>query len=214
MPSPPKEVDPEEQFEIIKELLPDADPTYLRIQCESFAGDEKGLKEFINRAMEMKEYPTMKEYLRYYFLQTNSHNFTLTHKEIFHISVIFRKQQLSAQQKQYTTEFNIENFIQLFPEPEKTFTDPQRNIKIDSYSVHYLNTFFKNRYDKISVRIIQQVLIQNNFKVLNCDNIFLDIMKRKDTIKCRRKPLPLAENLENIPLLQEVRTLIYQQIWL
>ncbi|KAJ8966220.1 hypothetical protein NQ317_010378 [Molorchus minor] len=43
-----------------------------------------------------------------------------------------KKQQLSAQQKQYTTEFKIENFIQLFPEPEKTFNDPNRNIKAEA----------------------------------------------------------------------------------
>lgn len=38
------------------------------MQCETFANNEKGLKEFINRAMEMKDYPTMKEYLRYTFV--------------------------------------------------------------------------------------------------------------------------------------------------
>ncbi|XP_018564406.1 uncharacterized protein LOC108905853 isoform X2 [Anoplophora glabripennis] len=184
-PSPPKEVDPEEQFQIVKELLPDADPTYIRMQCEKFANDEKGLKEFINHAMEAKDYPTLKEYLR--------------------------KQQISAQQRQYTTEFNMDNFIQLFPEPKKTFEDPKKNIKLDSYSFHYISMFFKNRYDKVSVKTIQQVLTQYNFKVLVCDKVLTSYVKKNITIRTRRRHVPLPENLENIPLLQELAYLTHKE---
>lgn len=63
--SPEREVDPEEQYEILKELFPDADPTYLHMQANNLAHQPAQLKEFINYALEHRNYPTMKEYLRY-----------------------------------------------------------------------------------------------------------------------------------------------------
>ncbi|KAJ8979957.1 hypothetical protein NQ317_001542, partial [Molorchus minor] len=183
--SPVKELDVEEQYEILKELLPDADPTFLRMQCERYANDDKGLKQFINQAMENKDYPSMKEYLR--------------------------KQQLSAQQKQYTTEFKIENFIQLFPEPEKTFNDPNRNIKVDSYSMHYLNLFFRNKFDKLSARTIQQMLCQKDYKIIKSNAVFEEMIINKHVMKSRRKPVPLPDNMQNIPMLQELAYLSHKE---
>ncbi|KAJ8924800.1 hypothetical protein NQ315_000954 [Exocentrus adspersus] len=183
-PSPTKETDPDQQFDIVKALLPDADPTYLKMQCDKYANDERGMKEFINNAMESKDYPTMKEYLR--------------------------KQQLSAQQKQYTTEFKLENFIELFPDPETTFRDPKRTVKMDSYSEHYLNAFFRNRYDKISISVIRQVLTEQHYKVLESDKVFMDLVARNCVMKGRRRPSHLPENVQNIPVLQELAYLVHK----
>ncbi|KAJ8949309.1 hypothetical protein NQ318_006734 [Aromia moschata] len=185
IPSPAKEVDLEEQYEIIKELLPDADPAYLRMECEKYINDEKGLKQFINQAMELKNYPTMKEYLR--------------------------MQQLSAQKKQYTTEFNVENFVQLFPDPKKTFKDPNRTIQVGAYAIHYLNAFFRNRYDKLPARTIQNILSQNNYKILASNKAFKELVKKGILMKSRRKITPLPEHIQNIPILQELAYLTHKK---
>lgn len=63
-PSPEKEVDPQEQFETLKEIFPDADPTFLHMQALTYSNQPEKIKEFINNALENRNYPTMKEYLR------------------------------------------------------------------------------------------------------------------------------------------------------
>lgn len=57
------ELDMERQLEILKEFLPDADPIYLESECQKFSS-HNDLKLFVSEAMERKNYPTMKEYLR------------------------------------------------------------------------------------------------------------------------------------------------------
>lgn len=174
--SPPKEIDPDEQFEIIKEFLPDADPNYLRMKCQEYGKDMEGLNEFVSNCREMKDYPTLKEYLR--------------------------KKQLSAQSKQYTTEFNAENFVQLFPDPEKTFSDPKRAIEVDLYNKMYITYFFENRYDRLHKKTIKNVLDGNKYKILVSDKVLQNI---KQFMKSKRKKANLPDPGENMLILQEVR---------
>lgn len=77
-PSPEREVDPVEQFEILKGILPDADPTYLQMQCERYRNDREGLKQFIENAVENKGYPTLKEYNRCILMVEYNLNWWLT----------------------------------------------------------------------------------------------------------------------------------------
>lgn len=64
-PSPERELDVEEQWEIAKQVLPDADPSYLQLKVTELANDPEKLKDFIANCIEKKGYPTMQEYLRY-----------------------------------------------------------------------------------------------------------------------------------------------------
>lgn len=59
------EVLPDNQLDILKEFLPDADPDFLTMQFYSFEGKADKVKAFLNEAMEKRNYPKMKDYLRY-----------------------------------------------------------------------------------------------------------------------------------------------------
>ncbi|KAL3284085.1 hypothetical protein HHI36_018253, partial [Cryptolaemus montrouzieri] len=57
----PEEVDIEEQIAFIQELLPDADPDFLRMKVQELTAEQ--LKSFVTEALENKTYPTIKEAL-------------------------------------------------------------------------------------------------------------------------------------------------------
>ncbi|XP_023018957.2 uncharacterized protein isoform X7 [Leptinotarsa decemlineata] len=182
-PSPPVEVDLEEQLEIVKALLPDADPTYLRCMCETIGNDTERLNEFICTAREAKDYPTMKEYLR--------------------------KQKLSAQSKQYTTDFSVENFVQLFPEPEKTFTDPKRTVQVDHYTSLYIINFFQNKYDKLPLKVIKNIISENEMRIIDIDR-HMAKAALVHVMRSKRKRCHL-DAPQNIMVLQELAYLTHKK---
>ncbi|XP_049819723.1 uncharacterized protein LOC109604629 isoform X6 [Aethina tumida] len=178
-PSPEREVDPVEQFEILKGILPDADPTYLQMQCERYRNDREGLKQFIENAVENKGYPTLKEYNR--------------------------RLQLSAQQRQYTTEFDVKAFVQLFPDPFKTFATKGRPLP--EYTVdetHYITMFMRNLFDKLAVRDIATVMNAKRRRPYEVYKALTTMMKNGHTLKSRRRTCRLPDDFQNIPLLQEL----------
>lgn len=63
-PSPDPDLDLEEQVILLTDILPDADPNYLQYHAELYLHDKEKLKEFMSNALESKNYPTRKEYLR------------------------------------------------------------------------------------------------------------------------------------------------------
>lgn len=92
------------------QLLPDANPSYLRVHYNRLAEKPDSLKEFINNALENKDYPTMKDYKR--------------------------KQKILAQQKLYTTDFVAEEFLEVIPYPENYFSEKKPPRKPDDYAYH------------------------------------------------------------------------------
>lgn len=62
--SPDPDLDLEEQVALLTDILPDADPNYLQYHAELYLHDKEKLKEFMSNALELKNYPTRKEYLR------------------------------------------------------------------------------------------------------------------------------------------------------
>ncbi|XP_056641909.1 uncharacterized protein LOC130448505 [Diorhabda sublineata] len=185
IPSPVKEVDVEEQLEIVKALLPDADPTYLRWKCESIGNDADELNAFVNEAREKKNYPTMKEYLR--------------------------KQKFTAQSKQYTTDFNPDSFVELFPEPEKTFRDPKRTVSVDNYAALYICNFFQTRYDRLPLKTIRSILASNDYRISISDDEMSRRTERGPLLKSRRKPNGLKDPPQNIAVLQELAYLTHKR---
>ncbi|CAH0547652.1 unnamed protein product [Brassicogethes aeneus] len=176
--SPEPEIDAEQQLEILKEVLPDADPTFLQMQCERYRGNANGLKEFMANALENKNYPTLKEHIR--------------------------KQQLSAQQKQYTTDFNVENFVKLFPEPTKYFGDATRQPQYSFVDIHYITMFLRNHFDRIPVKEIGKTMQQHGNRPVTAYSVLSKRMRDGNVMKSRRKHVELPDNLQNIPLLQEL----------
>lgn len=175
-------VDPDEQFEILKQVLPDADPTYLRFKCDELAGNPEALRQFISDAVETKKYPTMREYIR--------------------------KQQLSAQQKQYTVDFQVSKFLEVIPNPVKYFEDKKRNVEIPTADMHFVYAFLKNEFCMLPVSVIRNV-IHSQKSLLKTYADLQKKMKTAQLLKTKRKVAPLPNNCQNIPLLQEVSCIYF-----
>lgn len=120
--------------------------------------------------------------------------------------ICFRKQQLSAQVKQLTTEFSVEKFIETIPDPESYFCGKNRKTKADTtdvYSYDYALIFLKNYFNKISVGTITNKFTKGSSLVA----VFKSLEKLAHgagTLKSTRKSRPMPEGVTNIPLLQEV----------
>lgn len=174
-PSPEKERDLEFEVKFVTDMLPDADPTYIRIKCLEYAEDPEGLRQFVGELLENKKYPTLKDYLR--------------------------KQQISAQIKQYTTEFSVENFVKLVPDPNGTFGSQNRPVPQDMRD--YCLMFLRNKFDKVAIRVITQVLAEH--KSMSATIKALSNLPQTLLMKSRRKHVILPEFItQNIPFLQEL----------
>ncbi|KAK9881518.1 hypothetical protein WA026_016398 [Henosepilachna vigintioctopunctata] len=173
-PSTPVEFDLESQLQTIRELLPDADPNYLRMKVSQLPPEE--LTSFVDEALETKNYPTLKEYLR--------------------------KQQLSAQKRQYTVDFSVEDFVKLVPNPKETFLDPNRKINVNQEDKDYGFIFFKNKFNRISVKNVLNTWQKSGYRPFDCNN---SLEKLKEHLKyCRTKVDMSSLTCSNIPLLQEL----------
>ncbi|CAH1372306.1 unnamed protein product, partial [Tenebrio molitor] len=185
-PTPEADVFPENQLEILKEFLPDADPDYLAMMCDRCEGKPEMVKAFINKAMEERNYPTMKDYLR--------------------------RQQISAQQKQYTTDFTVENFIKVIPDPDAFFSDPSRNLKLDAASSHYALVFLRNTFNRLPLRVIQSVFTKNSSQFSKTvEELKSLVAQKKFLMKSYRRPIPMPKNIHHIPLLQEIAYYSHEQ---
>lgn len=158
------------------------------------------LKRFIADAVEKKNYPTMKEYIRY--------NTNIKKKSILHISVLFcRKQQLSAQMRQYTTDFSVKKFLEIIPDPEEYFLGKNRKSfpnTIEKYAYHYAIHFLINHFRYIGISSINRMFV--NGKSLSETFIKLEQLRPGDagTLRHKRTVSRLIDGIQNIPLLQEV----------
>lgn len=125
-----------------------------------------------------------------------------------------RRQQLSAQQRQYTSEFDVANFVKVIPEPANFFKNAARTVNLDHESSHYVHMFLRNRYDRLPIRMIQAVFARKttsskaNAKISMisvCHEMDKMLQQPSNLMKSRRRQEPLSNNISNIPLLQEVR---------
>ncbi|XP_066260335.1 uncharacterized protein [Euwallacea similis] len=179
VPSPDIEVDPREQLATMKAVLPNADPSYLEKKFEEFGGDKEALRQFVEHAMETHEYPTLKEYLR--------------------------KKQLSAQQRQYTTDFNVERFVEIFPDPVSVFEDPNRKSPaVDESDKYYVKCFMRTLYSQLYVKDVNAIVDQMYNKNLMLLVNQLDKIVFGGHIKKTRNNFSPKWETQNIPLLQEL----------
>lgn len=162
------------------EVLPDADPTYLRFKCDHLAHSPESLKRFISDALENRDYPKMKDCLR--------------------------KQQLSAQQRQYTTDFQVSQFLEVIPDPFSRFEDEKRSAPLDDpYDFHFACAFLRNEFCLVPATLISSV-IRRSSTLVEAHRELENIAKSpaEMLLRAKRKRTPLPENFRNIPLMQEV----------
>ncbi|KAK2585538.1 hypothetical protein KPH14_010180 [Odynerus spinipes] len=167
--------DVNEQYENILGIFPDADPTYLRNIIERIYDKPEELKEFVQSKLESHDYPRREHYL--------------TKRKI-------------EQQKQYTTQFKIDKFLEIFPNPFSYFEDPKRTFKFNSAALEFL----KHHYNKLRISTILRVY--GSYKHhLSLTAIALD--KIEPDMKGKRITSYLPS--EDIPLLQEIAFIQHRQ---
>ncbi|XP_044269764.1 E3 ubiquitin-protein ligase RNF216-like isoform X1 [Tribolium madens] len=189
LPIPDSEFNPENQFEILREVLSDADPDFLQMMCDKFEGKPESVETFINETLQKQNYPKLKDYER--------------------------KQQLSSQQKQYTSDFNVKNFVKIIPNPEEFFNEKSRTLKLDPSDTEYVLVFLRNTFNKMPIRTIQRIFhansTDNNCNLAKTFNQLEEMQNSEtETMKSVRKPTRMDTNITNIPLLQEIAYLSHR----
>jgi len=112
--------DMNEQYADLLMIFPEADPVYLRKIAEEIYSDPERIKEFVQSKLENPDYPTRAQYLA--------------------------KKKITKQQKQYTTDFQVEQFLEIFPDPFSYFEDHTRECQFNAHAVDFLKYYFsKNK---------------------------------------------------------------------
>ncbi|XP_033217957.1 uncharacterized protein LOC117173471 isoform X2 [Belonocnema kinseyi] len=163
------EVDKDEQYEKLLGIFPQADPTYLRDFVDKNYHIPNSLKNFVDRNLEQPNYPTVEEYRK--------------------------KIKVTEQVKEYTTQFSIKKFLQIFPDPVAYFENPDRRMKYDAV----VNEFLKEIFCKHKVLTISQVYRNRRYHLSLTAS---DLNEIPPDLKHKRKCLIMPT--ENVPLLQEM----------
>jgi len=108
--------DMNEQYADLLMIFPEADPVYLRKIAEEIYSDPERIKEFVQSKLENPDYPTRAQYLA--------------------------KKKITKQQKQYTTDFQVEQFLEIFPDPFSYFEDHKRKCQFNPHAVDFLKYYF------------------------------------------------------------------------
>ncbi|XP_044269959.1 E3 ubiquitin-protein ligase RNF216-like [Tribolium madens] len=182
-----REVDPLDMWEDLKEMLPNADPTYLRNQARVLAKRPlEDYEEFLKNAIEKNDYPTLQDYLR-------------KQEKLEDISV-------------YTEKFTVANYLKIIPNPVEFFTDPEREaILADSGSSksdeEFALNFLYNQFPYLRQNQIQKIF--NNYGkhlIKTCNK--LTILPRD--FRKPRKYIEQNNECFNVKLLQEIAFLKHE----
>jgi hypothetical protein len=165
------------KFQTLLTALPDADPDYLDETFQRIGHDENSVKEFLLKALETKDYPTRKDYQK--------------------------RQEKAAIQRKYKEEFNIENFIETFPDPWKYFCEEDNN-KGNQLITNHGMAYLEARYGRIALGDIRSSFQKNKHNLtLTCSELDKwngPVQPQRETYECT------VPKTEDVPLsfLQEV----------
>ncbi|XP_050458717.1 uncharacterized protein LOC126855281 isoform X2 [Cataglyphis hispanica] len=158
-----------EQYADLLGIFPEADPIYLRKVAEEMYEDPEKIKEFVQSKLENPDFPTRAEYLA--------------------------KKKITEQQKQYTSDFKIQQFLELFPDPFSHFENANRQCKFNPHGVDFL----KHHFNKIRVNTLLNTYTENLHN-LSLTAKALEVLS--PNMKTRRSQNKMMLT-EDIPLLQE-----------
>lgn len=105
-----------EQYADLLGIFPEADPEYLRQEAEKIYNDSEKFKLFVQSKLENPDYPTRQQYLD--------------------------KKKISEQVKQYTVNFSVQQFLDIFPNPFAHFENRCRQCVFNAYAVDFLKYYF------------------------------------------------------------------------
>lgn len=122
----------DEKYEYLLGIFPDADPTFIR-EFVIKNPSEQEFQDFIQGKLESRDYPTKEQYMA--------------------------RIKITEQIKQYTRDLNIENFLELFPDPFKHFEDASRKCIHRTVAFEFLKSVFIR--NKVSTRTYNFVRISS-----------------------------------------------------
>jgi len=161
------------QFSFLMEIFPDADPCFMEEKSKLKGND---LRNFISECMEKTDYPKVK---------------TVSEKRENEV------EDDSAEVGLYTTNFNIENFIKLFPDPYGYFLDDKRNCQSTEHGLRFL----KRRYRLHAIKVITMKYKEFKYNLVKtCE--FLDQEPQSRVSKRGLNDIKMPEET-NLPFLQE-----------
>ncbi|KAK0097887.1 hypothetical protein PV326_012973 [Microctonus aethiopoides] len=164
----------EETCEYLAGIFPDADPHYLRQKAIMFK-DENEVKTFVDQQLQNPDYPTREQYLA--------------------------KLKITEEQKRYTTNFVVADFVKIFPDPFSYFENPNRICKHNIVCSEFLKAMF----NRIRVHTISHIYAVSKYNMsLAAKRLKLSV----EEMKSRRgsREIPTAD----IPILQEIAFIRHQ----
>ncbi|XP_064211571.1 uncharacterized protein LOC103312285 isoform X1 [Tribolium castaneum] len=180
-----REIDPLDMWNDLKQMLPNADPTYLRNQARVLAKRPlEEYEEFLKNAIEKNDYPTLQDYLR-------------KQEKLEDISV-------------YTNHFTVANFLKIVPKPVEFFTSPEREAILADTSEsdkEFALTFLYNQFPYLRQNQIQKIFNSYGQHLVKTCN------KLKVLPRDFRNPRKHIEQDEcfNVKLLQEIAFLKHEK---
>lgn len=156
-------------YQQLIELFPNAEPGYMRNVAEMYHDNDNELKSYIERSLSQPNYPTREEYLA--------------------------KLKTTEEQKRYTDNFDVNHFLELFPNPKKHFENPKRKCEFIAAASEFLKNHFKRNKVKTVTLTYQACNYNLSIAARQLLNIGCDM---KTTRNGQHFPT------ENIPLLQEM----------
>ncbi|EFA00239.2 hypothetical protein TcasGA2_TC003067 [Tribolium castaneum] len=175
--------DPLDVWEHLKQMLPNADPIYLRNQARVLVNRPTGeLEQFIENAIQENNYPTMQEYLK--------------------------NKELAAGVALYEKNFSVDAYLKEIPNPVEIFTNPNRKSPlVDENDLEFALNFLYNQF--LFLRKREIVKIFDHFG----KNLVKTCHKLKTLTKAFRHPRPAVElnECKNIELLKEVAFIKYEK---
>ncbi|XP_043278217.1 uncharacterized protein [Venturia canescens] len=156
-------------YENLLGIFPDADPHYLREFAEKNVSKPNAIKEFVEQKLESRDYPTREQYQA--------------------------RLKITEQQRQYTTGFNVQQYLTIIPDPFTYFMNIKRKCQHSTVAFEFLKTYFS----KIKVTTITRIYRQYAYN-LSASAEALEATPAEMKSKRFGYEVPT----ENITLLQEI----------
>lgn len=164
----------DETYEYLTGIFPNADPHYLRSSAEKFK-NENDVKAFVDDKLKTSDYPTREQYLA--------------------------KIKITEEQQRYTKNFNVEQFLTLFPDPFSHFENDSRKCEFNLVVAEFL----KNEFSRVRVTTINKLYRDCKY---NMSQTAKSLRAITDFIIKPRNPNEIPT--ENIPMLQEMAFVRHQ----
>lgn len=116
-------IDQDEKYAYLSELFPNADPTYLKKFVARTRNNPNAITEFVQTQCEHPTYPTKGEKLQ--------------------------RKRITQEQMQYTSNFNVKQFLEIIPDPFTQFENRNRKCTYNSDAFQFLKSYFIGIEDKI-----------------------------------------------------------------